>query len=146
MHWCMDETLAVLAMIPFIGYFFRKLHIWWHKHFNHKCHEDGCDETHLEHCHMPENIPHGKAGEGQCCQHPLPWDEIDEDDLKERVGKELLDDLKFIVNSRDDLVGVTDEEFVWYINDSQEVKAEVRGRVFVHDYNCCEHGWDEVFH
>ena len=49
MHWCMDETLAVLAMIPFIGYFFRKLHAWYHKKMGHTCHEKHCDDTHVEH-------------------------------------------------------------------------------------------------
>jgi len=53
MHWCMDETLAVLAMIPFIGYFFRKLHIWYHAKMGHTCHEKHCDEAHVEHKFSP---------------------------------------------------------------------------------------------
>jgi len=45
----MDETLALLSVIPFIGYFFTKLHLWWHAKFHHKCHEEGCKEEHVEH-------------------------------------------------------------------------------------------------
>jgi hypothetical protein len=37
-HFCIDEFLAVLAMIPFIGFYFRKAHAWWHVKFNHKHH------------------------------------------------------------------------------------------------------------
>lgn len=48
-HWCMDETLALMAMIPFIGMFFRRMHAWWHSKFSHKCHEKTCDDTHVEH-------------------------------------------------------------------------------------------------
>lgn len=71
MHWCMDETLALMAMIPFIGIIFAKIHNWWHAKFGHKCHEESCQATHVEHCPLPANIPHGKVGEGQCEQHPL---------------------------------------------------------------------------
>jgi hypothetical protein len=67
----MDETLALLAVLPFIGVFFRRLHNWWHAKHQHKCHEESCNETHVEHCHMPANIPHGKVGQSQCEQHPL---------------------------------------------------------------------------
>jgi hypothetical protein len=45
----MDETLALMAMIPFIGMFFRKMHAWWHAKFSHKCHEKTCDDTHVAH-------------------------------------------------------------------------------------------------
>lgn len=38
-HFCMDEVLMFLAMIPFIGMFFRKLHAWWHKKINHASHK-----------------------------------------------------------------------------------------------------------
>lgn len=50
MHWCSDETFLVLSLIPFIGVFFRKIHIWWHTRFNHQCHHvTHCEETHVEH-------------------------------------------------------------------------------------------------
>src|SRR5271169_682606 len=48
-HFCTDELLMTLAMIPFIGILFRKLHVWWHKHFHHQCHEKGCEAQHLDH-------------------------------------------------------------------------------------------------
>ena len=39
MHWCMDETLMLLAALPWLGYYFRKLHVWWHTKYHHKPHE-----------------------------------------------------------------------------------------------------------
>jgi hypothetical protein len=48
----MDETLALMAMIPFIGMFFRRAHAWWHAKFNHRCHHVvQCQEHHVEHEH-----------------------------------------------------------------------------------------------
>lgn len=48
-HWCMDETMMVMAMIPFIGAFFRRIHVWYHVKFNHSCHKDNCQDKHLDH-------------------------------------------------------------------------------------------------
>jgi hypothetical protein len=55
----MDETLAVMAMIPFIGMFFRRLHVWWHSKFHHKCHEKTCQDEHVEHVEVHD----------ECCEH-----------------------------------------------------------------------------
>jgi len=30
MHWCMDETLALLALLPFMHVTVAKLRVWWH--------------------------------------------------------------------------------------------------------------------
>ena len=49
MHWCMDETLALLSLLPFLGYYFSKVHAWWHSKFHHKCHEEGCASEHPDH-------------------------------------------------------------------------------------------------
>lgn len=170
MHWCMDETLAVLAMLPVIGFLFSKLHVWWHKRFHHKCHEKGCHDTHVEHCHMPANIPHGKVGEGQCEQHPLvihdegpepeeyfsindhgwgagvksEWDAITQETVEARFGAELVQDLRGTLKGRAGLINLEDHEVCWYINEQRELKAEIRGRQFIHGWNQCEHGWDEV--
>lgn len=49
-HICSDEILMILAMIPFIGAFFRKIHNWYHVKFKHQCHEKvSCNEIHLAH-------------------------------------------------------------------------------------------------
>jgi len=51
-HFCMDEVLMIMAMIPFIGIFFRKCHAWWHSKFNHQCHHvTRCEDTHVVHVH-----------------------------------------------------------------------------------------------
>lgn len=31
MHFCMDEVMALLAAVPFLGYAIRRLHAWWHR-------------------------------------------------------------------------------------------------------------------
>jgi len=38
-HFCADELLMILAMIPFIGAAFHKVHVWYHKKFKHKDHK-----------------------------------------------------------------------------------------------------------
>jgi hypothetical protein len=48
-HFCADEMIMIMAMIPFIGVAFRKLHVWYHTKFGHKCHEKTCDSTHVDH-------------------------------------------------------------------------------------------------
>jgi len=48
-HWCNDENLMLLAAIPFIGIWFRKLHAWYHTKIKHRCHKDNCTEMHVEH-------------------------------------------------------------------------------------------------
>lgn len=48
-HFCTDELIAIIAMLPFIGYYFNKLHTWYHLKFKHKCHEISCQSTHVKH-------------------------------------------------------------------------------------------------
>jgi len=48
-HFCMDEVLMIMAMVPFIGVAFRRVHAWYHLKFGHKCHKKACDDKHLEH-------------------------------------------------------------------------------------------------
>src|SRR5512143_3919811 len=143
MHWCMDETLAFLAMIPFIGYFFHKLHAWWHTKFHHKCHTDGCDSTHVEHDYSPFDRNNGDntltRGDVLIISG---WDSITQDDVEERFGGCLIDDLI----GDDYLLGLddqrpADDEFRWFVNDKQHLRAVFRERVFTHDDDCCEHGW-----
>ena len=38
-HFCSDELLLILSMLPFIGVFFRKIHAWWHAQFSHQEHK-----------------------------------------------------------------------------------------------------------
>lgn len=39
-HFCHEEVYALLAMIPFIGVTFTRLHVWWHSKFKCKDHND----------------------------------------------------------------------------------------------------------
>lgn len=142
MHWCMDETLALLAMIPFIGYLFRKLHIWWHTKILHTCHEKHCDDTHAEH---PNSLYHSdnwhkplKVSE----EDVTIWDPISQEDVEERFSKDLV---KYLYETlADQESNISENEVYWYVNDKAELRVEFRDRVFVHDFNCCEYGWDEV--
>ena len=49
MHWCQDETYAALSTLPVIGYYYKKVHSWYHNKTQHKCHHQGCSATHSEH-------------------------------------------------------------------------------------------------
>lgn len=37
-HICIDEILFALSFIPFIGFYFNKIHLWFHNKFKHKSH------------------------------------------------------------------------------------------------------------
>jgi hypothetical protein len=37
-HICGDEILMLMAALPFIGAFFRRIHAWYHVKFKHKDH------------------------------------------------------------------------------------------------------------
>lgn len=69
-HWCADETIALLSMIPFIGLFFARLHAWWHKKFHHPCHTEGCQEAHVQHVEHEYTCDHGLTIHETC--HDCP--------------------------------------------------------------------------
>jgi hypothetical protein len=56
-HFCIDEFLAIMMVIPVIGIFFRKLHAKFHKSHHHKCHQSGCHEEHVDHTLSVELVP-----------------------------------------------------------------------------------------
>lgn len=155
MHWCMDETLALLAMIPFIGYLFRKLHVWWHTKVAHLCHAKHCDDTHAEHKYSPFDRPscgYQKVSEADMeylrgTPAPLEvtvpvdiWDDISEEDVEARFGKDLV---RFLYEEIADagLAGISKEQVYWYVNQKAELRVEVQNKVFLHDSECCEYGW-----
>lgn len=124
MHWCMDETLLLMAMIPVIGIFFRKLHMKWHKNHHHKCHEQTCNEEHVEHT-------------------SVTWTPLTQETVEAKFGKELVQDL-YDSLAYNGMFAIQPGEVLWLYDGDQELQAEVRFRTFVHGYNQCEHGWDEV--
>ena len=159
MHWCMDETLAVLAMIPFIGYFFRKLHAWYHSKMEHVCHEKHCDDTHVDHPYSPydpanwhknqqvsEEDMEYLRGEPVPLKITIPniniWDPISEEDVIERFGITLVG---FMYEEAKDAgyENIASGEVEWYVNQKAELRAEVREKAFLHDYETCEYGWRE---
>lgn len=89
-HWCMDETLALMAMLPFIGMFFRRIHTWWHTKFSHKCHEKTCESTHVEHHTLTEEDCDKLVEESNKYREAIQprldrLDHITAEDLKTRV-------------------------------------------------------------
>lgn len=121
-HWCADETIALFSALPFIGFFFAKLHTWWHKKFGHPCHEEGCKGTHALHVEVEESYNPGSD-----------WDALSQDDMEERFGGCLIDDLI----GDHQLLGVEvrphDGEFFWFINGYGGVQAKFRGKTFTVD-------------
>lgn len=159
MHWCMDETLAVLAMIPFIGYLFRKLHVWYHTKMEHLCHEKHCDDTHVEHPYSPydpanrhktvivsEEDMEYLRGEPVPLKITIPniviWDPISQEDVVERFNNDLV---IFLYKEVEDagLTNINKDEVHWYINDKAELWVQVRDKNFYYDYETCEYGWRE---
>lgn len=153
MHWCMDETLAVLAMIPFIGYFFRKLHAWYHAKMGHTCHEKHCDDQHVEHPYSPyerHDYQHVSEKDMEYLRGtPAPlkitvpvtiWDPISQNDVSERYGNDLV---VFLYKELADIgiLEVSEEEVHWYVNDKAELWVQVHGKNFFHDEQTCEYGW-----
>ena len=158
MHWCMDETLAVLAMLPFIGYFFRRLHAWYHTKMGHTCHEKHCDDTHVEHTVKPYS-PFGRHEGFQKVSEedmeylkgtPAPlritipniiiWDPIDQADVGERFGNDLV---IFLYKELADIgiLDISEEEVHWHVNDKAGLWVQVRDKNFYHDEQTCEWGW-----
>jgi hypothetical protein len=44
-HFCSDELFMLMAALPFIGAFFRRIHAWYHVKFKHKAHEHKENES-----------------------------------------------------------------------------------------------------
>jgi len=141
MHWCMDETLAFLAMIPFIGYFFAKLHTWWHTKFHHKCHEEGCESDHVEHTHDHPNDVKISAGDTLII---CGWDSIHQDDVEARFGGCAIDDLI----GDDWLLDVeerpADDEFRWFVDSKQGLRAVFQERIFAYEDGFLGCEWYEL--
>jgi len=152
----MDETLAVLAMIPFIGYFFRKLHAWYHAKMGHVCHEKHCEDKHVDHPYSPYDRANwhkdqivSEADMEYLQGEPVPskitilvtiWDPISQSDVSERFGNDLV---IFLYKELADIgiLDVSEEEIHWYLNDKAELWVQVRDKNFYHDNETCQWGW-----
>jgi hypothetical protein len=157
MHWCMDETLALLSVIPFIGYIFAKMHNWWHAKFGHKCHEGSCQSTHVDHsedgiAHLHFNVVNNVPLDSFTFTIDRLWDAanydqdlydlISKEDLQERLGPiadKLIHKLEFDL---DRFLNVN--EFRWFINGYGRVRATFHGRTFLHDEFSVNHTWSEI--
>ena len=137
MHWCMDETLMVMMALPIIGIFFRKLHTWWHKRSHHKCHQEGCNAEHVEHTPVVNHDEEWFMDD---------WTSVEAEYVEARFGGSIMDDLMGDLRLLQVDERPHDEEFNWFVNEIGDLRCQYKARIFVHDYNCCEHGWDEVLH
>jgi len=128
MHWCMDETLAVLAMIPFIGYFFRKLHLWYHTKMGHTCHEKHCDAAHAEH----------KVSTEYPAVVQSDLDMIPQEDVSERYGDSVVVDL-YATLAKYNMINVDKAEVWWYVRENRDMLVGVRNRLF--NFNATTGEW-----
>lgn len=124
-HWCSDETFLLLSMLPFIGFFFKKLHAWWHKNSLHKCHDEHCDDVHVEHT---DEVKEEKFDPN------FDWDEVSFDLVLEKFGDQVPFGLRINANQ----LGLTDtpheNEFKWYLNSNGGLQGVlVHTRSFVYD-------------
>jgi hypothetical protein len=39
-HFCTDELLAIMMVVPFVGVWARKLYVWWHSRCKCPSHEE----------------------------------------------------------------------------------------------------------
>lgn len=89
------------------------------------------------------HVVHDEGPEPEACFEE-GWDWITPEYVEGRFGGSIMDDL--IGDHR--LLKVderpNDDEFTWFVNDKDELRAVFRNRAFIHGYNQCEHGWDEV--
>jgi hypothetical protein len=153
-HFCQDELLMILAMIPFIGIFFRKIHIWYHAKFHHKCHEKNCDAEHPEHWLGEHEALHQEFQKSFLSNPnrklynlivPAPskeWDLISLDDVLDKYGSE-------ITGSLHEKCGQLfyAEDFEWFINsDGTTLMARVRvhnDKRYLYSFSMPEAGWME---
>jgi len=110
-----------MSAIPAVGIFFKKLHNWYHEKINHKCHQAGCDEHHLNH-HQEELLP-----------NPVDREAISVAEVDNRFGqlatimlmfdRKLLKTRKFIPHS----------QFVWFVSPDNVLSARWKNSFFMWD-------------
>src|SRR5208282_1140260 len=145
-HFCSDELIAILAMIPFIGIFFRRFHTWYHKKTNHPSHALVCDHhvEPVEPATVLVQCAHGKTLL-QNCNDCLPWshegiewDEMLLEDIEEKFGSDTVQSLldhKFFKEFVTDL-----DEVIWMVNGEGYLQARCNGRIFLRNH---EANWEE---
>jgi hypothetical protein len=101
-HWCYQETEALfilLGAIPLIGLFFRRLHARFHQKWKTLCNHKDCCSDHVK-TNLGGNLSEHEEyysindhGWGCKIVPPREWDPISIQDVYERYGGEVLDDL-----------------------------------------------------
>jgi len=129
MHWCADETFALLALLPFVGIYFYRLHAWYHKKFNHKCHTHNCNEHHIEHIDYKSPVVSS-----------ISFDQISDIDLEERRGKEITQSLLSTFPNLELNKFLDTDKVKWYISDHQDVMAFCQDRWFYYTHPI----WNEI--
>jgi hypothetical protein len=111
-HWCADESLAVMAALPFIGHYCRRLHAWYHSIFKTSCHTEKC-------CQAPTSPSENS------------WDEISLSNVEEKIGLYAVDDLIGNLELLKIVDTPQDHEFSFFLNQEGQIKATFRGRIFL---------------
>jgi hypothetical protein len=146
-HFCSDELFMILAMLPFVGVFFKRIHNWWHAKFGHKCHEASC---HVDACLTQAHIL--PSDTDFICTVDKIWDAanydkdlydlISKEDLEERLGpiaEQLIQKLEFDLDAY-----LNKNDFRWWINGYGRVRATFHGRTFLHDEFSVNNTWSEI--
>jgi len=119
MHWCYQESEALIFSIPFVGFYARKAYAWYHGLIHGKHNHDICTHQHI--------------AAGNTDPHFRQWDWIDIEDVEERFGKDVVDDLigNFALLNMSD--APNDKDFCFMVNQQGGLRGIFHGRLFVYD-------------
>lgn len=130
-HFCMDEVYMILAMLPFIGAFFRKLHAKYHAKHNHHFHNH--EEVHEELFDVDIIL-------SEDSEESIDLDSIQLDNVIERFGYFLVDGLRAKYN----FWHLQEQSFTWFVlsADHKYLEVHCEGRVFIYRYYT--NSWEEL--
>lgn len=121
-HWCSDETLAAMSVVPVVGALFRKAHKWYHQKTHHKCHQPGCEAEHLHHDHEEHLMP-----------NPPARDVISMEEVDQRFGQLATIFLMFDRKLLGTNFFPATNEFVWFLSSDDTLSARWKNEFFLWD-------------
>jgi hypothetical protein len=123
-----DETYATLAAFPVIGFYYKKLHAWYHKKMQHPCHHPGCPEKHLEHTGSEQKIIEKDYSKFELAEGQKKLYISDVDRQFGQLATILLVNDRSLLEVKDFPL---DAEFTWFV-DKDSLFAHWRGKIFAY--------------